>query len=141
MREWARSPAGEAQKPEQKLIHLSSIFFIKQQTTKGQLLFSLFFLLYILEAMKTAVSNRRIAIITLLSSVCKAAHAFTPFLSQHRQFSFRTTALTAAITLDGETLRGPIAPVGNSVLVRNKDTLSATAGGILLPDQVSGTRR
>lgn len=42
---------------------------------------------------------------------------------------------SSTITLDGETLRGPIEPVGNFVLVRNKETLSATSGGILLPDQ------
>eukprot|EP00978_Attheya_sp_CCMP212_P000067 scaffold145_cov54-Attheya_sp.AAC.5 len=38
-------------------------------------------------------------------------------------------------TLDGETIRGPIAPLGNFVLVRTKDMLSSTEGGILLPDQ------
>lgn len=43
----------------------------------------------------------------------------------------------AAITLDGETIRGPITPLGNYVLVKTKDALSATDGGILLPDQVS----
>jgi len=37
--------------------------------------------------------------------------------------------------LDGEDIRGPITPLGNFVLVRTKDALSATAGGILLPDQ------
>mmetsp|Transcript_106 Transcript_106/g.211 ORF Transcript_106/g.211 Transcript_106/m.211 type:complete len:266 (+) Transcript_106:168-965(+) len=38
-------------------------------------------------------------------------------------------------TLDGETIRGPITPLGNFCLVRTKDTLTATDGGILLPDQ------
>ena len=38
--------------------------------------------------------------------------------------------------LDGQEIRGPITPLGNFVLVRTKDTLSATGGGILLPDQV-----
>ena len=38
-------------------------------------------------------------------------------------------------TLDGKNIRGPITPLGNFVLVRTKDTLSATDGGILLPDQ------
>lgn len=37
--------------------------------------------------------------------------------------------------LDGKKIRGPITPLGNFVLVRTKDTLSATDGGILLPDQ------
>lgn len=38
-------------------------------------------------------------------------------------------------TLDGKKIRGPITPLGNFVLVRTKDTLDATDGGILLPDQ------
>ena len=38
-------------------------------------------------------------------------------------------------TLDGEEIRGPITPVGNFILVKVKDTLTATSGGILLPDQ------
>jgi len=37
--------------------------------------------------------------------------------------------------LDGKKIRGPITPLGNFVLVRTKDTLAATDGGILLPDQ------
>lgn len=41
------------------------------------------------------------------------------------------------ITLDGRQIRGPITPLGNFVLVKTKDTLDATEGGILLPDQVS----
>lgn len=38
-------------------------------------------------------------------------------------------------TLDGEGIRGPIIPLRNFILVRVKDTLTATSGGILLPDQ------
>ena len=38
-------------------------------------------------------------------------------------------------TLDGETIRGPITPLGNLILVKVRDTLSATGGGILLPDE------
>lgn len=41
----------------------------------------------------------------------------------------------AQCTLDGKNIRGPITPLGNFVLVRTKDTLEATDGGILLPDQ------
>ena len=40
-----------------------------------------------------------------------------------------------AVTLDGEAIRGDITPLGNFVLVKVKDTLQATAGGVLLPDQ------
>jgi chaperonin GroES len=41
---------------------------------------------------------------------------------------------TDTLTLDGETIRGPITPLRNFVLVKTKDTLAATGGGILLPD-------
>eukprot|EP00537_Pseudo-nitzschia_pungens_P003121 CAMPEP_0172355874 /NCGR_PEP_ID=MMETSP1060-20121228/256_1 /TAXON_ID=37318 /ORGANISM="Pseudo-nitzschia pungens, Strain cf. cingulata" /LENGTH=242 /DNA_ID=CAMNT_0013075733 /DNA_START=181 /DNA_END=909 /DNA_ORIENTATION=+ len=40
-----------------------------------------------------------------------------------------------AYTLDGEEIRGPITPLRNFILVKVKDTLTATSGGILLPDQ------
>jgi chaperonin GroES len=46
-----------------------------------------------------------------------------------------STVSPAAYTLDGNEIRGPITPLGNLVLVKVKETLSATAGGILLPDQ------
>lgn len=39
------------------------------------------------------------------------------------------------ITLDGKEIRGPITPMGNCIFVKVKDTLTATGGGILLPDQ------
>jgi len=39
------------------------------------------------------------------------------------------------MTLDGQDIRGEITPLRNFVLVRTKDTLAATGGGILLPDQ------
>jgi chaperonin GroES len=41
----------------------------------------------------------------------------------------------APVTLDGNEIRGDITPLGNLVLVKVKDTLTATGGGILLPDQ------
>lgn len=47
----------------------------------------------------------------------------------------RTTTQLQAVTLDGKEIRGPITPLGNFVLVKTKETLSATDGGILLPDQ------
>jgi chaperonin GroES len=46
-----------------------------------------------------------------------------------------STSSSGTYTLDGEELRGPITPLGNFCLVRTKDTLTATDGGILLPDQ------
>lgn len=46
-----------------------------------------------------------------------------------------TTTLKKECTLDGKRIRGPITPLGNFVLIRTRDTLDATEGGILLPDQ------
>lgn len=50
-----------------------------------------------------------------------------------------TVALMSSVlpvtTLDGNEIRGPITPLGNLVLVKVKDTLTASSGGILLPDQ------
>lgn len=46
------------------------------------------------------------------------------------------TQLSATVTLDGKEIRGPLTPLGNFVLIRSKESLSATDGGILLPDQV-----
>jgi len=76
------------------------------------------------------VQTRVIA--TVLGCMVNAWSASSFAFSQGR---FAGTRLSATITLDGEKLRGPITPVGNFVLVQNKDTLAATAGGILLPDQ------
>jgi len=61
-------------------------------------------------------------------------HTFTASSSSSTQL-FSTNPAVAKLTLDGETIRGPITPLGNFVLVRSKDSLSATDGGILLPDQ------
>jgi chaperonin GroES len=46
-----------------------------------------------------------------------------------------TSSSSGTYTLDGEAIRGPIIPLGNLVLVKVKDALTATDGGILLPDQ------
>lgn len=55
---------------------------------------------------------------------------------QSALFSTTETApASGTYTLDGEEIRGPIAPLGNFILVKVKDTLMATEGGILLPDQ------
>ena len=66
--------------------------------------------------------------------VISAVTAFVPTIVPVHHKGF--TRLAAEVTLDGETIRGPIAPLGNYVLVSTKDTLAATSGGILLPDQV-----
>ncbi|KAL3904006.1 MAG: hypothetical protein SGILL_010232 [Bacillariaceae sp.] len=46
-----------------------------------------------------------------------------------------SAASTRTFTLDGDEIRGPITPLRNFILLKVKDTLTATAGGILLPDQ------
>ena len=78
-----------------------------------------------------------------MTSLCRVAAPLLLLLSTAAAFvpslltSHRTSSqLAAEITLDGETIRGPITPLGNFVLVQTKDTLAATSGGILLPDQV-----
>ena len=75
---------------------------------------------------------------TLLISATPSS-AFSPRPLLHGQKN-PTGALSSTTTpteynLDGETIRGPITPLGNFVFVRTKDVLTATEGGILLPDQ------
>jgi chaperonin GroES len=58
----------------------------------------------------------------------------------NRQISLKaevaeSTSSRTTYTLDGQEIRGPITPLRNFILVKVKDTLTATAGGILLPDQ------
>lgn len=66
--------------------------------------------------------------------------AFAPGLSSSSSYTNvvnkRYETEVAALLLDGQEIRGPITPLGNFVLVQTKDTLAATGGGILLPDQV-----
>jgi chaperonin GroES len=74
----------------------------------------------------------------LLLSAASIANAWMPSTLPRTSASTtaRSAALaTGAITLDGSEIRGPITPLGNLVLVKVKDTLTATGGGILLPDQ------
>ncbi len=49
--------------------------------------------------------------------------------------STTASSKTSTYTLDGQEIRGPITPLRNFILVKVKDTLTATEGGILLPDQ------
>ena len=79
---------------------------------------------------------------TLLIS-CGLLCLANAFVSRNSLPSKLSTALSSetatppsgTYSLDGEEIRGPLTPVGNFVLVRVKDTLTATSGGILLPDQ------
>jgi hypothetical protein len=63
-----------------------------------------------------------------------AVSGFAPVLNAGN--TMRNGMSLNAMTLDGQEIRGEITPLGNFVLVRTKDTLAATGGGILLPDQV-----
>jgi hypothetical protein len=72
--------------------------------------------------------------VLLLLSLSAVSAWVTPPLSRHAK------GLKAAVTLDGEVIRGEITPLGSYVIVRTKDTLTASEGGILLPDQVGFVR-
>eukprot|EP00545_Synedropsis_sp_CCMP1620_P006192 CAMPEP_0119014578 /NCGR_PEP_ID=MMETSP1176-20130426/9984_1 /TAXON_ID=265551 /ORGANISM="Synedropsis recta cf, Strain CCMP1620" /LENGTH=249 /DNA_ID=CAMNT_0006967781 /DNA_START=6 /DNA_END=755 /DNA_ORIENTATION=+ len=62
------------------------------------------------------------------ASLC-ATHAWVSTPSARRSSS------ALRVTLDGQEIRAPITPLGNFILVKTKDTLTSTDGGILLPDQ------
>ena len=64
-------------------------------------------------------------------------HAFTTTATK-RSFVLNAADLKTVpegtYTLDGEQIKGPITPMGNFVLVRTKESLTSTGGGILIPD-------
>jgi hypothetical protein len=69
--------------------------------------------------------------VAVASSLCvTTSHAWVTGAQTRKGTALRATLL------DGEEIRGPITPLGNFCLVKTKDTLSSTDGGILLPDQV-----
>lgn len=47
----------------------------------------------------------------------------------------------SAHTLDGQEIPGPLEPLANCILVKVKDAADVSAGGIVLPDQVSTALR
>lgn len=76
----------------------------------------------------------------LACSALSLTNGFIPTSSIVSRSSTELLSATSAppsgtYTLDGDEIRGPLTPVGNFILVRVKDTLTATSGGILLPDQ------
>ena len=80
------------------------------------------------------------SILLLLATAIASTQAWMsplPFSTQRSQSSSSSTTRLndLVVTLDGETIRGDITPLGNFVLVKVKDTLQASAGGVLLPDQ------
>ena len=72
----------------------------------------------------------------LLAALVLMATSVTAFAPGSINAIKRYETSIAALMLDGQEIRGPITPLGNFVLVQTKDTLAATGGGILLPDQV-----
>jgi len=87
------------------------------------------------------ITMTRLAIVLaiLTAATTTPASAFSPSSHnnhhQQQHHSSSSTATYATTVLDGQEIRGPITPLGNFVVVRTKDTLMATGGGILLPDQ------
>lgn len=88
-------------------------------------------------------ASRYVALCTALAGIASSS-AFTTGgsgsavagrASSSLHMSTVEETLKRQCTLDGKKIRGPITPLGNFVLVRTKDTLAATEGGILLPDQ------
>ena len=82
------------------------------------------------------MTTTRLFLPLLLLATCQAwVVPLSTAKSRHSTAVF-VASTTTQCTLDGETIRGPVTPLGNFVLVKTKDTLTATEGGILLPDQV-----
>ena len=98
--------------------------------------------------MTPSLSSKYVVVCTAMA-VITSLSAFSSSTNHHNamqghasssSLSLSDTAATVELkkescTLDGKKIRGPITPLGNFILVRTKDTLSATDGGILLPDQ------
>lgn len=79
---------------------------------------------------------------TILPVFCALAASTSAWIQPHGDTRRVSTTLastasppaTGVYTLDGEEVPGPLTPVANFILVKVKDTLTATSGGILLPD-------
>mmetsp|Transcript_5930 Transcript_5930/g.11210 ORF Transcript_5930/g.11210 Transcript_5930/m.11210 type:complete len:93 (-) Transcript_5930:1680-1958(-) len=76
-------------------------------------------------------------LLSAISTIAILANVVTGFAPMINRNQYTKNQGLQAITLDGQEIRGEITPLGNFVLVRTKDTLAATSGGVLLPDQVS----
>jgi chaperonin GroES len=89
--------------------------------------------------MKSSTTPINVLLQTLVFVAVTQAWLMVPFHSASRRSCSVTNAVpsstTTTTTLDGKEIRGPITAVNNVVIVKVKDTLTATAGGILLPDQ------
>jgi len=69
--------------------------------------------------------------------ICEPFYAWVNTPAAMASSRKKSNTFLRANQLDGVTIRGPITPLGNFCLVKTKETLTATDGGILLPDQVS----
>lgn len=79
-------------------------------------------------------------IITTTTTRIQPNKIINALLDHHPSSPRGTTLLGSAntdttFTLDGKSIRQPIQPIGNLLVVKLKDALLATSGGILLPDQ------
>jgi chaperonin GroES len=90
------------------------------------------------------IPSKYLALFAVILAGIDPSLAFNGGLARPPPFGRAPTAAAAVAeggtlhrecTLDGKRIRGPITPLGNFVLVRTRDTLDATDGGILLPDQ------
>jgi chaperonin GroES len=101
--------------------------------------------------------SRGAAACLIVLSLAQVVCAFSPLLSPNtkspllqssRSTSPASTSPSASSTallsspqtdseyiLDGQAIRGPLTLIGNQILVKVKESLTATSGGILLPDQ------
>ena len=75
--------------------------------------------------------------IIFISTVCGFTSNSLSFVANSYRKTSTSKLNSSGHVLDGQEIRGPITPLGNFVFVRTKDTLTATGGGILLPDEVS----
>jgi len=67
--------------------------------------------------------------------ICEPFYAWVNTPAAMASSRKKSNTFLRANQLDGVTIRGPITPLGNFCLVKTKETLTATDGGILLPDQ------
>jgi chaperonin GroES len=75
------------------------------------------------------------SLLCLCAALIAVTSAWMPRAAMPVKRTLSSLSVSAPLTLDGQDIRGPITPLGNFILVKIKDTLTSTNGGILLPDQ------
>jgi len=81
------------------------------------------------------ISTTILTITFIYDIIIHSSESFTFLAKQSCKKSPKLVSLRESHTLDGEEIRGPITPLGNFILVSPKEVVSATQGGILLPDE------